>query len=134
MTTHYTVIDVVNRFEEAVYTLKRMPPVIRVGYRSAWPAVVHSTEELLCAEKLPMRPPLPSAAAISRMEETIQWIFFLDNESDRRMIWLRAARVPWKPIYRRLGISRTTAHYRYRIAMMKIVMRLNSRQGARYDV
>jgi hypothetical protein len=45
----------------------------------------------------------PSAEAVARMEETIQWIFFLDDEAERRLIWLRAARVPWKPICYRIG-------------------------------
>lgn len=128
---NWTVTDVAERFEEAVYTLKRLPSYRVPGYRSAWPSVIHSTIELLQADKLPMRLGPPSAGAISRMEETIQWIFFLDNEMDRRIVWLRAARVPWRPIYTRLGCCRTTAHYRYRIAMMKIVMRLNSKQGGR---
>lgn len=131
---NWTVTDVAERFEEAVYTLKRMPSYRVPGYRSAWPSVIHSTIELLQADKLPMRLGPPSAGAISRMEETIQWIFFLDDEMDRRIIWLRAARVPWKPICWRLGCSRTTAHYRYRIALMKVVMRLNSKQGGRSGV
>jgi hypothetical protein len=131
---NWTVTDVAERFEEAVYTLKRLPPVRVQGFKSAWPPVILSTMELLQADKLPMRLGPPSAGAISRMEETIQWITFLDDATDRRIVWLRAARVPWKPICWRLGCSRTTAHYRYRIALMKIVMRLNSKQGGRFGV
>lgn len=131
---NWTVTDVAARFEEAVYTLKRLPPVRVQGYVSTWPPIIHSTLELLQGERLPMRLGSPSAAAISRMEETIQWICFLDDVDDRRIVWLRAARVPWKPICWRLGVSRTTAYYRYRIALMKIVMRLNSKQGGRFGV
>lgn len=131
---NWTVTDVAERFEEAVYTLKRLPPMRVQGFKSTWPPVILSTMELLQADKLPMRLGPPSAGAISRMEETIQWIFFLDDAADRRIVWLRAARVPWKPICWRLGVSRTTAHYRYRIALMKIVMRLNSKQGGRSGV
>ena len=95
---NWTVTDVAERFEEAVYTLKRLPPVRVQGFKSAWPPVILSTMELLQADKLPMRLGPPSAGAISRMEETIQWITFLDDATDRRIVWLRAARVPWKPI------------------------------------
>ena len=127
----WNVIDIVERFEEAIYTLKRLPPVRVQGFFSTWPPIVRTTMEELQAERLPFRLGPPSADAISRMEETIQWIFLLDDEDERRLVWLRAARVPWKPIYRRLGCGRTTAHYRYRVALMKIVMRLNSKQRGR---
>ncbi len=125
----WTAIDVVKRFESAVYTLKRLPPVRVMGYKTQWPAVMLTEAEKLQADKLPLRLGPPSAQAIADMEETIQWIFFLDDEIDRRLIWLRAARVPWKPIAKRLGYCRTTLHYRYRVAVYMITVRLNSAQG-----
>ncbi len=124
---NWTMVDVIDRFEEAVYTLKRLPPVRVQGYVSNWPPIVRTVMEQLQAEKTPVHLGPPQADAISRMEETIQWIFFLDDEEERRLMWLRAARVPWKPICWRLGCGRTTAHYRYRIALMKIVIRLNAK-------
>lgn len=128
---NWTVIDVMDRFEEAASTLKCLPRVKVQGYFNVYPAVVRTAVELLQAEKLPMELGPPSAGAISRMEETILWIFFLQDEDERRLIWLRAERIRWKPICKRLGIGRTTAHYKHRLALFKIVTRLNAAVGGR---
>ena len=127
----WTAIDVVKRFESAVYTLKRLPPVRVMGYKTQWPAVMLTEAEKLQADKLPLRLGPPSAQAIAEMEETIQWIFFLDDEAERRLIWLRAARVPWKPICYRIGCGRTKAWQMWTIALLKIAMRLNAKQRGR---
>lgn len=124
----WTVTDVAERFEDAAYTLKRLPPVRVQGYFSTWPAIVRTVAEQLAEDRLPMRLGPPSAEAVARMEETIQWIFFLDDELERRLVWLRAARVPWKPIVDRLGYCRTTLHYRYRVAIYTITIRVNLAQ------
>lgn len=128
MTKEITVLDVRRRFESAVYTLKRLPPVRVMGYKCVWPEIILSEAEKLQADKLPLRLGPPLASAISEMEETIQWIFFLDDELERRLVWLRAARVPWKPIVGRLGYCRTTLHYRYRVAIYTITIRVNLAQ------
>lgn len=123
----WTESAVAERFEDAVYTMKRLPPVRVQGYFSAWPAIVRTVAEQLAEDRLPMRLGPPSAEAISRMEETIQWIFFLDDETERRLIWLRAARVPWRLICPRVGYKRTTAWQKWVIALMKITVRLNAK-------
>ncbi len=123
----WTESAVAERFEDAVYTMKRLPPVRAQGYFSAWPAIVRTVAEQLAEDRLPMRLGPPSAEAISRMEETIQWIFFLDDETERRLIWLRAARVPWRLICPRVGYKRTTAWQKWVIALMKITVRLNAK-------
>jgi hypothetical protein len=127
----WTVTDVADRFEEAAYTLQRLPPVKVQGIFSTWPPIVRTVMEQLQEDRLPLRLGPPSAEAIQRMEETIQWIFFLDDESERRLIWLRAARVPWKPICYRIGCGRTKAWQMWTIALLKIAMRLNAKRRAR---
>lgn len=127
----WTVTDVADRFEEAAQTLKRMPPVRVQGYISTWPEIVRTTMEQLQADKLPMRMGPPQPDAISRMEETLNWIFWLDEEDERKLIWLRAARTPWKPICWRLGCGRTKAWQMWTYALLKIVTRLNARAGGR---
>ena len=125
----WTMTDVADRFEEAVYTLKRMPSVRVQGYFNAWPEIVRTTMEQLQADRVPQRMGPPPADAISRMEETIQWIFWLDGEEERKLVWLRAARVPWKPICWRLGCGRTKAWQMWSYALLKIATRLNTRQS-----
>ena len=127
----WTVTDVADRFEEAAYTLKRLPPVRVQGYVNAWPEVVRTVMEQLQADRLPVRPGPPQPDAISRMEETLHWIFWLDNEDERRLIWLRAERVKWKRICWQFGCGRTKAWQMWTYALLKIVTRLNARAGGR---
>ena len=127
----WTVTDVADRFEEAAYTLRRLPPVKVQGYFNAWPPIVRTVMEQLQADRLPMRAGPPSAGAISRMEETIQWIFWLDDEDERRLVWLKAERVRNKQICYRLGCGRTKVWQMWTFALLKIVTRLNANLGGR---
>lgn len=129
--SEWTATDIADRFEEAVQTLKRMPPVRVQGYFNAWPEITRSVAEIIQGEKLPTRLGPPTPGAISRMEETLDWIFWLKDEDERRLVWLRAARVPWRPICWRLGFGRTKAWQMWVIALLKIATRLNSNQGGR---
>jgi len=125
----WTVTDVASRFEEAAKTLRRLPPVKVKGYFNTWPQVKHTAEELMHAERDRLRRGPPSPEAISRMEETLDWIFLLDNEDERRLVWLRAERVRWKDICWRIGCKRTKAWQLWVMALLKIATRLNDRQG-----
>ncbi len=125
----WTMPEVADRFQEAVRTLRRLPPVKKNGYFNTWPSIVYTTAEVLQMEVQPLRLGPPSAEAISRMEATIEWIFLLDTEEERRIIWLRAARVPWRPICYQLGCKRTTAHHKHKMALSKIVTRLNAKRN-----
>ncbi len=129
----YTALEVADRFEEAVYTLKRLPPVRVQGHFNAWPKVIRSTAERLQEQKEPMRLPPPQPAAISRMEECLEWVLSL-NETERDLVWMRAKRTPWKTICRHIGYRRTKAWELYTIALLKIVTRLNTRLMAGLDV
>jgi len=75
-------------------------------------------------EAIPMRVS-PSAAAITRLEQTTDWILWID-EDERRLVWLRAARVRWKLICMEIGCDRTTAWRRWQVALTKIASRLNA--------
>jgi Domain of unknown function (DUF6362) len=130
----YTMPEVADRFEEAVKTLKRMPSAKAQGYFNTWPAIVRTALEVEAMEPEKLRLGPPTAEAIGRMEETIQWIFLLDTEDERRLIWLRAARVQWKPICYRLGVGRTTAYHMWRVALLTIVTRLNAKRNGGRNV
>jgi hypothetical protein len=86
--------------------------------------VLHSAREIAFMEPEPIRI-RPSNAAITRLEETFDWIVWVE-EAERRLIWSRAARVPWKHISHELGCDRTTAWRRWQIALTKIAARLNA--------
>jgi hypothetical protein len=115
---------VADHFEEAVRTLRKLPPVRVTGYFNAWPEIQRSAKEIAAMEPMPMRV-LPSTRAVTRLEQTFDWMLWITVE-ERKLIWLRAARVPWKAITWELGCDRTTAWRRWTLALTKIASRLNA--------
>ena len=120
----WTADDVADHFEEAFRTLRKLPPVKVQGYFNAWPQIVRSQKEILAMEPEPMRV-RHSSAAITRLEQTFDWVLWLD-EDERRLIWWRAARRPWKEITYELGVARRTAWRQHKLALTKIAARLNA--------
>ena len=90
--------EIEDRFEEAALTLRRLPERNRPrGYASSWPPVVHDAMQAYgYTPEAPMRI-VPSAAAITRMEECFDWLLILDPE-DARIVWLRAEGVRWRQV------------------------------------
>src|SRR5690606_32624011 len=92
------------RFEEMFITLKRLPPAVTQGYYNLWPDIKYSTIALLMQLPGPvLLQALPED--ISKMEETLQWIIWVDIP-ERKLIWERAAGVPWKVIIHETNRSR----------------------------
>ncbi|MCC5993795.1 MAG: helix-turn-helix domain-containing protein [Rhodobacteraceae bacterium] len=121
---NWTADDVADHFEEAFRTLRRLPPVKVQGYFNAWPQIKRSPREIAAMEAEPMRV-WPSAAAITRLEQTFDWVLWVE-EGERKLIWSRAARVPWKQISGELGCDRSTAWRRWQLALTKIAARLSA--------
>lgn len=121
----WTAHDVAKRFEQAVVTLRRLPPVRVQGYVSTWPPILRDVAEQLAEARAPFRLGPPAPEAISRMEQTLHWIYWLEDEDERRLVWLRAARVPWQPICWQIGYSRTKAWLMWKSALEHIATQLN---------
>ena len=119
----WTADNVADHFEEAFRTLRKLPPVKAQGYIGAWPDIVRSPREIEAMTADPIRI-LPSTAAVTRLEQTFDWVLWIE-EGERKLIWSRAARVPWKQISGELGVDRTTAWRRWQLALEKIASRLN---------
>jgi hypothetical protein len=117
--------DIEDRFEEAAYTLRRLPEKDRPrGYSSYWPAVVHDAKHAYgYTPEAPMRV-IPSAAAITRMEECLDWLLLVDPE-DARIVWLRAEGARWRQVCIRAGCVRSTAWRRWAAALLTISKKLN---------
>lgn len=124
MANKWTHESVAEHFEEAVRTLKRLPPVKVKGYHNVWPEVIHTPDERMHQEAFPMRL-RASADAISRLEQTFEWMPWI-NVEERKLIWKRAARVRWKTISWEFGYDRTTAWRKWVLACTKIATRLNA--------
>ena len=121
---HWTTDDVADHFEEAFRTLRKLPPLKAQGYFGTWPQVLRTKREIAAMEPEPMRV-WPSAAAITRLERTFDWVLWIE-EPERKLVWSRAARVPWKVIAGEMGCDRTTAWRRWQLALTKIAARLNA--------
>ena len=104
--------------------LRKLPPVKAQGFFNAWPQIVRTSREIAAMEPEPMRV-WPSTAAITRLEQTSDWVLWIE-EAERKLVWSRAARVPWKQISGELGCDRTTAWRRWQLALTKIAARLNA--------
>ncbi len=123
MADKWTAKDVAEHFEEAIYTLKKLPPVRVQGYFNLWPDMKHSPNEIMQMEPIPMRL-RATPDAITRLEQTFDWMQWIEVE-ERKLLWKRAAKVRWRPICIELGCDRTTAWRKWVTACEKIAYQLN---------
>ena len=126
------------RIVEAVDVLKRLPEELVQGYFSTWPAILMEFSDLVGQEPRKLKRPRPSAAAISRMEETLGWPKLLEPQ-DSRIIWLRAAGERWKTICWRIGLQRAAAHEHWLYGLCVLAWKLNgglipSQRSRRYVI
>lgn len=118
--------QVEERLSEAADVMRRLPPVRVQGYYNLWPKIIYEFGDLVGQEAPRLKRPAPSPDAISRMDETLGWLRWLEAE-DAKLVWARAERAPWKMICWRFGIARATAHRRWEYALSVITWRLNGR-------
>ncbi len=108
---------------EAADTLRRLPSARPRGYFTTMPTPLRDVVEAVAGDGgAPRRPP-PSAAAISRLDQVLCWHPWL-SESQWRVVWARAAGVPWRPLCRRLGCGRTKAWQTWVTALVLLKTRL----------
>lgn len=85
---------VVYRLEEAGRTLLALPGkgCMPAGFGSGWPSVVHAAMEAYGWDGEAPRPSVPSAAAITRMDEAWLWVSLIPDEkrSHRRIVLMRS--------------------------------------------
>ena len=120
----WTIDDVAARFEEAVTTGRRLPPVRVQGYFNTWPDFVRQEWEAFAADGKAYRPFPPSPEAVDRMLETMRWTQWLDVDQ-RRLVWMRAKGYGWRDITIRFACDRTTAWRRWRKALEIVATKLN---------
>jgi hypothetical protein len=125
---NWTVEMVEERLAEAAAVIRRLPPVRVSGYFNTWPRALVEFADLVGQQPEPMRLPPPSPAAVSRMEEALGWLRWLEAE-DAKLVWARSDRTPWKAICWRFGIGRATAHRRWQYGLCLIAWRLNGRRA-----
>ncbi len=123
---HWTPLMVEERLVDAADVLKRLPEVKVQGYFSVWPQHLYEFSDLVGQEPPQLRLPPPSAGAITRMDEAMQWLLWLDPV-DARIVWLRASGRRWKMICCTVGLARAAAHEHWLYAIYVIAWRLNGK-------
>ena len=126
---HWTPKMVCDQMEEAVRTLRKLPPVKVRGYFNTWPAIKHDFGEIIDHEAQPLRL-RATTAAITRLEQVFDWMPWLTVE-ERRLLWQRGAKGRWKTISWELGCDRTTVWRRWMLILTKISARLNAEEAAK---
>ncbi len=117
--TKHTIEEIKNRIESAVYVMKLLPPVRAQGYRSAMPDIIYTPQEIVFMDRKPLRP-RPTQEQISQMDEVLEWLEILEPW-ERKLVWKRGTRIPWKFLCREFGVCRSNINKKYDIAIMKIM-------------
>jgi hypothetical protein len=89
------------------------------GLRSQWPDVIHRVEEAYGWTVGRVRPPRPSPAEITRMDEAIGWLLWLDADQ-RKVVWARSMRLSWRRIEDMDGRSVRTLQNIHMAALQRI--------------
>ena len=127
---HWTPKLVEERLVEAASVMKRLPNVRVPGYFNTWPKMLVEFADLVAQEPARLRLPPPAPDAISRMEEALGWLPWLDP-IDSKIVWLRASGERWKTICWKVGLGRTAANQHWLYALCVLAWRLNGRQPHR---
>jgi uncharacterized protein DUF6362 len=113
-----------SRLAEAADALRRltMNGIKPSRLRSQWPDIVQRAEEAYGWTAERMRPPRPSPAQITRMDEAIGWLLWLDAE-ERKLVWARSMGLSWRKIEDLDGRSVRTLQTLFAGAMRRILAR-----------
>lgn len=128
--TQWTPSLIEERFIEAADVMRRLPNVRVPGHFNTWPKMLCEFADLVGQEPTRLRRPPPAPAAISRMEEALGWLRWLEP-ADAKIVWLRATGERWKTICWKVGLARTAANQRWLYALCVIAWKLNGREPSR---
>jgi hypothetical protein len=127
---HWTPSLIEERFIEAAEVMRRLPNVRVPGYFNTWPKMLVEFADLVGQEPPRLRLPPPAPDAISRMEETLGWLRWLEP-IDAKIVWLRATGERWKSICWKTGLGRTAANQHWLYALSVLAWKLNGRKLGR---
>ena len=124
--------EIAEQLEEAFSdTLRRLPMASKpAGYHTAWPDVVQNYWEVYGLHQATYRKDPPTAAAISRLDEALGWLWLVEDTRRRpirKLIVARASGVRWAALERRFGRKRETLKRWWVQAMYDLVERVADR-------
>lgn len=112
------------RFVDAADVMKRLPNVRIPGHFNTWPAMMAEFSDLIGREPERLRRGPPAPDAITRMEETLEWLRWLEP-TDAKIVWLRASGSRWKEVCWKVGLARAAANEHWLYALCVMAHRLN---------
>lgn len=120
----YDAAMVFERMVEAADTLERIkvPDIQRNVTR--WPEVVQAVIEASETNRARRMKGPASPAAITRMDETLIWLGWLEKDT-QRIIWCRVQGLSWRRIAAFAGLAPNTCRLRARTALVELAARLN---------
>ena len=125
-----TVEKIKNDLETAAYVDRLMPPVRPPKYRCSMPEIIYTPQEIAFMDRRPIRP-RPTHMQISIWEAVLlEWIPLLEVE-ERKLVWKRAHRIPWKILCREFGLCRSRLVIKYDKAIVKIEFYLKGKEKCR---
>ena len=115
------------RLIDCAETIKRvrMRGVWPAMYGSSWPDIIQEFWDAFGWHDVEIAPAPPTAAAITRMDETMIWFLYIKQPRDRRIAWAKAFGVSDGKIARIIGQSRWTVRRRYKAALEAIIRVIN---------
>ncbi|GAB5471432.1 MAG: hypothetical protein Kilf2KO_44620 [Rhodospirillales bacterium] len=137
--------DIRQRLKEAARTLRALPGGRPAGYRSSMPDCQQRLEEMIApgdldfwahfhrlrAERIESwaRIRQPSCQEITRMDEALDWLYYVLQPKTRACVWSRAEGVPLRRAGQMLGLSKDGVGYLARHGIRQIAEAI-ARQGA----
>jgi hypothetical protein len=114
---------VIVTLERAADTLRRLSMPLQAMPsipRASWPDAPNAPSDAYGygEQPLPLIPPRPRA--ISELDRVLPWLADLDS-TERRLVWARAARVPWPRLAREFGLAVGQLRYRWEGAIDRVV-------------
>ena len=109
---------------EAMLTLTMLPEVTVQKYLHVWPEIMEILKAF-ASKKLKLHKTSIALEAIMQLENVLQWMCWIDTK-ERKLIWMRAARVSWKIICREFKCCRSNASAKLALGFVKISSCLNA--------
>ena len=121
-----TIEQIKQDLETAAYVDRLLPPVKAPKYRCFMPEIIYTPQELMFMDRRLLKVK-PTQEQISLWERVIlEWLPIL-SINDRRLVWKRANRIPWKLLCREFGLERTEMWRRYHGVLIKISFYINGK-------
>jgi|TARA_B100000989_G_scaffold295853_1_gene277768 hypothetical protein len=117
-------------FEESIRTAKRLPSERPKKVQAHW---VDIPKDWLAYgwDKAAMKLPPPTGKQISRLGVVLDLMWFIEEEDRRKLIWMRARRIPWKKLEYMFGKHRSTLANYLRHDLSKLTFVANTENKIR---